>query len=147
MNERGQYCYPFPRPMVTVDLICLTECDGRTHILLIQRGHDPFAGRWALPGGFVDESEALEHAALRELREETGIESTEIDQFRTYGDPGRDPRGHTITIAFIARFPEKARAAGSDDASDARWFPVDELPPLAFDHARIIHEALEAYRK
>lgn len=146
MTERKEHCYPFPRPSVTVDVACFAPVDGAIHILLIQRGHDPFAGRWALPGGFVDENEALDAAALRELHEETGLGEVPITQFRTYGDPGRDPRGHTVTVVYIARFPERAQVAGSDDASDARWFPVDALPPLAFDHVRIVPEALTAYR-
>jgi 8-oxo-dGTP diphosphatase len=146
MNEPLQYCYPYPRPMVTVDLACFAERDGRTYVLLIERGHEPFAGRWALPGGFVDPNEPLDHAALRELEEETGLEHAPIEQFRAYGDPGRDPRGHTITIVYVARFPERSAVAGSDDARNADWFPVDALPPLAFDHDRIIPEALEHYR-
>jgi 8-oxo-dGTP diphosphatase len=115
-------------------------------VLLIERAHGPFEGRWALPGGFVDEHEPLERAALRELREETGLQLDEVVQFRTYGDPGRDPRGHTITVVFIAPVRERAAVAAADDAARAGWFPVDELPPLAFDHDRIIPEALAAYR-
>jgi 8-oxo-dGTP diphosphatase len=145
MTGRDRYCYPYPRPMVTVDIACFAEYGGRTHILLIERGHDPFEGRWALPGGFVDENEPLERAALRELAEETGIPGAPIEQFRAYGDPGRDPRGHAVTVVYIARFPERAAAAGADDARSAGWFPTDSLPPLAFDHARIIGEALEHY--
>ena len=146
MSEPREYSYPYPRPTVTVDVACFAEWGGRTHVLLIERGHDPFAGRWALPGGFVDEDEPLDRAALRELEEETGLAGAPIEQFRAYGDPGRDPRGHTITIVYVARFGERPAVAGSDDARSADWFPVDALPPLAFDHDRIIPEAFEHYR-
>lgn len=141
-----QYCYPFPRPAVTVDVACFAAGGGRAHVLLIQRSHEPYAGRWALPGGFVDEHEALEAAALRELREETGLDGVAVEQFGAYGDPGRDPRGHTVTVAFLAVLASRAAVLGADDATDARWFPIDALPPLAFDHDRIIADALRRYR-
>jgi 8-oxo-dGTP diphosphatase len=147
MSERKQHCYEYPRPAVTADIACMFEDDGGLRILLIQRAHDPFAGRWALPGGFVDENEALDAAAHRELKEETGLEGVEVEQFGAYGDPGRDPRGHTVTIAFLARLDTQAQVAGADDASDARWFPVDALPALAFDHDKIIADAVRAYRR
>ena len=144
--ERKQYCYPFPRPAVTADVACFAEEDGRAYILLIQRNHEPFAGRWALPGGFVDELEALEAAALRELEEETRLTGVSVEQFGAYGDPGRDPRGHTVTVAFLARLDRRVEATGSDDADRAEWFALDELPPLAFDHDRIIADAVRRYR-
>ena len=147
MTERRQYCYPFPRPAVTADVACFAEEAGRTWLLLIRRNHEPFAGRWALPGGFVDEDESLERAAERELREETGLDGLALEQFGAYGDPGRDPRGHTVTVAYMARLPRRADATGSDDASEAAWFPVDDLPPLAFDHDRVIADAVSHYRK
>jgi 8-oxo-dGTP diphosphatase len=146
MDDKGQYCYRFPRPSVTADVACFAEEDGRTWLLLIQRNHDPFAGRWALPGGFVNEDEPLERAALRELEEETRISGIALEQFGAYGDPGRDPRGHTVTIAYLSRLAQRLEATGSDDAANADWFPVDELPPLAFDHDRIIADALRRYR-
>jgi len=144
--ERKQYCYPFPRPAVTADVACFAEEDGLAYILLIQRNHEPFAGRWALPGGFVDELEALEAAALRELEEETRLTGVSVEQFGAYGDPGRDPRGHTVTVAFLARLDRRVEATGSDDADRAEWFALDELPPLAFDHDRIIADAVRRYR-
>jgi 8-oxo-dGTP diphosphatase len=137
-----KYCYDYPRPSVTVDVACLAEHEGRTFILLIERAHEPFAGHWALPGGFVDEDESLERAIARELEEETGLAGVAMEQFRAYGDPGRDPRGHTVTIAFVARLPRCIAATGADDAARAEWFAVDELPPLAFDHDRIIGDVL-----
>lgn len=141
------YCYPFPRPAVTADVACFALENGHLHVLLIQRGHPPFEGRWALPGGFVDENESLEVAALRELEEETCVVDVPIEQFGAYGDPGRDPRGHTVTIAYLAVLPHTVEATGSDDARNARWFPVDALPPLAFDHDRIIGDAIERVRR
>jgi 8-oxo-dGTP diphosphatase len=147
MSDPRQYCYPFPRPMLTADVACVAEEGGRAYLLLIQRNHEPFAGRWALPGGFVDENEGLEAAAARELREETGVEGLTLEQFGAYGDPGRDPRGHTVTVAYLARLARRVAATGGDDAAGAEWFPVDALPELAFDHDRIIADALRRYRE
>jgi 8-oxo-dGTP diphosphatase len=141
-----QYCYDYPRPSVTVDIACFAKREGRPHVLLIQRAHPPFEGGWALPGGFVDEHEPLERAATRELEEETGIVCTDLEQFRAYGDPGRDPRGHTVTILFIATLPECVTVSGMDDAAQADWFPLDALPALAFDHHRLVPEAFDRWR-
>ena len=138
-----QHCYPFPRPMVTVDIVCIAGVGGTPKVLLIQRGHDPFEGHWALPGGYVDAQESLEEAASRELSEETGLSTQRLEQFRAYGDPGRDPRGHTITIVFVATFDEPPAVTGSDDAAAADWFSVADLPPLAFDHATILDDVLK----
>lgn len=138
----GPYSYPFPRPAVTADVVCFANVEGRLHVLLIERNHPPFAGCWAIPGGFVDENESVEDAARRELLEETTISIDDVEQLHTYSEMGRDPRGHTITVAFIARFDRCVPATGSDDAARAEWFHVDELPPLAFDHDRIIADAI-----
>jgi 8-oxo-dGTP diphosphatase len=144
----AQYCYDFPRPAVTVDVVLLRAPRASTaagEILLIRRGHPPYAGQWALPGGFVDEGEPLEDAARRELREETHLEILELVQVGAFGKPGRDPRGRVISIAYRARLeagPAETRAG--DDADEARWWPLDELPALAFDHAEIIRTALDA---
>ena len=138
------YTYDYPRPAVTVDTAIFTRQDGTWRILLVQRGHDPFAGRWALPGGFVDEDEDLADAAARELKEETCAEGVPLVQCGAYGTPGRDPRGHTITVVYAAALdavPAGVRAA--DDAADAQWFPVDDLPALAFDHDQIIADCCE----
>lgn len=142
-----QFCYDHPRPAVTVDIACFAEEDGTASILLIQRSRAPFEGRWALPGGFVDEHEALDAAARRELEEETGLTRAEIEQFRAYGDPGRDPRGHTVTVVFLATFDRCEPVEGMDDASDARWFTLDALPALAFDHDRVIAEAVDEWNR
>jgi 8-oxo-dGTP diphosphatase len=143
----NQFCYDHPRPAVTVDVACFAEEGGTASILLIQRSRAPFEGRWALPGGFVDEHEALDAAARRELEEETGLTQTEMEQFRAYGDPGRDPRGHTVTVVFLATFDRREPVEGMDDASDARWFTLDSLPALAFDHDRVIAEAFDAWKR
>lgn len=146
MNDRPRtFTYPFPRPALTADVVCLARDGGQIRVLLIERNHPPFAGCWAIPGGFVDENESLEDAARRELLEETTLSGVTIEQFGAYGDPGRDPRGHTVTVAFIARLDECTPVVGSDDAARAEWFPVDELPPLAFDHDRILADALRRY--
>jgi len=133
------YSYEHPRPMVTTDIVVLRQGDGGPEILLIQRGNEPFQGRWALPGGFVDEHEDLEDAARRELQEETGLSGLKLNQLCTVGTPGRDPRGHTISVVYVAACPANASTAiAGDDADDARWFLLDELPELAFDHEAIL---------
>lgn len=133
------YTYDHPHPAVTVDIAAFTLVRRRLRLLLIRRGREPFAGRWALPGGFVDPEEDLPDAARRELAEETGITSRTLDQFGAFGRPGRDPRGRTITIGFLAALPERSTAArAGDDASDAEWFDLESLPALAFDHAELI---------
>jgi 8-oxo-dGTP diphosphatase len=138
------YTYEYPRPAVTVDALVATRGAPR-EVLLVRRKHPPFAGLWAIPGGFVEEEEDLEPAVLRELEEETGLRGVRLHQFRTYGTPGRDPRGRTISVVYVALLPEASappRVSGGDDAAEARFFRADRLPDLAFDHARIIEEAL-----
>lgn len=133
-----------PSPvLLTVDCVVFGVRDDRLEVLLIERGHPPFRGRWAIPGGFVDPPESLEAAARRELEEETGLRDLTLEQLHAFGDPGRDPRGHTVSVAFysVVRSAEHA-PAGADDASDARWFPVNELPRLAFDHDLVVELAL-----
>ncbi len=113
-------------------------------VLLVQRGHPPFAGEWALPGGFVNIDEPLEAAAARELEEETGLKGVDLEQLHTYGDPERDPRGRVVTVAYLGVLPTDAsqEVQGADDAAQARWFPIEALPRLAFDHAEIIRDGL-----
>lgn len=133
------YSYSHPRPMVTTDIVVLRQGDAGPEILLIQRARDPFAGRWALPGGFVDENEDLEDAARRELREETGLTGLRLSQLCTVGTPGRDPRGHTISVVYVAACPTPMSGVhAGDDAAEARWFSLGALPELAFDHAAIL---------
>lgn len=140
------YCYEFPRPAVTVDVALFRRDGDHWSILLIRRGNDPFAGKYALPGGFVDEMEPLADAARRELREETSIEVDRLHQLRAYGEPGRDPRGHTVSIAHCAVVDRAVTAASGDDADAAEWFRIDQLPGLAFDHDQIVHDAVEWLR-
>ena len=132
----------YPRPMLTVDTVVLT-LEETPSILLIQRGNPPFVGAWALPGGFVDEGETVAEAAPRELGEETGLRVEPLEMLGVYDTPGRDPRGWTVSVVYLARIPARVEVKGGDDASDARWFVVDELPELAFDHAVIVADALK----
>jgi 8-oxo-dGTP diphosphatase len=136
------YCYEYPRPSVTVDIVLFYQAKEGLEILLIQRAKEPFKEYWALPGGFVDENESLEDAAARELLEETTLRRARFKQIGAFGTPGRDPRGHTISIVFAAILKSKPKVEGSDDAKDAAWHPVKRLPKLAFDHKKIIHMAL-----
>ncbi len=134
-------------PVVTVDVVIFTLRHDDLLVLLIQRGHPPFEGLWALPGGFVGPDETLEEAALRELEEETGVRDVYLEQLYTFGDPGRDPRGRVITVAYFALVPStEMEVRGGSDASTARWWSVYHLPALAFDHARIVNYALTRLR-
>jgi 8-oxo-dGTP diphosphatase len=128
---------------VTVDTVLVTVGErGELRVLLIQRSHDPFAMHWALPGGFVDQDEDLEDAARREMLEETGGKLGPMVQLGAYGTPGRDPRGHTVGIAFLAICgPGEIDGRAGDDAADCRWFALRRPPKLAFDHATILKDA------
>ena len=142
------YTYDYPRPALTVDCVIFgLDESAKLKILLIQRGHDPYEGQWALPGGFVDMDEPLEEAALRELKEETGVENVFIEQLYTFGSPHRDPRGRVVTVVYYALINlAEYRIAADSDARDVRWFPVDDLPTLAFDHAAILEVAIKRLR-
>lgn len=132
----------WPKPSVTVDAVVVDRADGHARVLLIRRRNPPFQGSWALPGGFVEPFEPLEKAARRELEEEARLRPQNMDQMRAFGDPGRDPRGWTISVVFLALLsPEEAQAArpqAGDDAREIGWFDLEALPPLAFDHAEIL---------
>jgi 8-oxo-dGTP diphosphatase len=142
MAKAGHFEYPYPRPALTVDAVVWTLFNTQLHVLLIQRKHDPFVGKWALPGGFVDAGETLEHATKRELLEETGVEVRKLWPVGTYGDPGRDPRGWTVSGVSYAVLPfRQAAAKAGDDAADTKWFPMNKLPACAFDHAQILRDA------
>ena len=134
-----------PKIFVTVDVVLFRKINSSYEILLIQRLNDPFKDYWALPGGFVDENEELETAAKRELFEETDIQLFQVKQLKAYGNPKRDPRHHTISVAFIGEIDSLAEAKAKDDAKAVKWFSVDELPALAFDHAEIIRDAIEKH--
>jgi len=144
----GKYVYDYPRPALTVDIVVFTLRDNHLQVLLIQRGAEPFKDMWALPGGFVQMSEALETAALRELEEETGVQDAYLEQLYTYGDPQRDPRGRVVSVAYFSLIPSSntVRPERDSDAASANWFPVDNLPTLAFDHAEIIAYATRRLR-
>ena len=137
------YTYEYPRPSVTVDIVVYGYDGGKQlKLLLIKRGSDPFKGSWALPGGFVDMDENLETAALRELEEETGVKDLFVEQLYTFGNPGRDPRGRVISVAYFSLVNlQDHPAVAASDAAKAEWFPLNELPELAFDHSDIIKTA------
>lgn len=140
--EENKYCYRYPHPAVTTDCVIFGFDGERLQVLLIERGIEPFKGRWAFPGGFIKMDETAEQGALRELKEETGMENAYIQQFHTFSNPNRDPRERVITIAFYAlvRIQE---VKGGDDAASARWFPLDEIPALAFDHDHMLRMATQ----
>jgi 8-oxo-dGTP diphosphatase len=140
------YTYEYPRPALTVDVVVFTIRQRRLQMLLVQRGGEPFAGQWALPGGFVRMDESLEAAAVRELHEETGVQGAYLEQLYTYGEPQRDPRGRVVTVAYFALMPSDQPLQRGADAAAAAWYPVDELPPLAFDHSEIATYALRRLR-
>ena len=131
---------------VTVDVVIFTIREGTLHVLLVRRAGPPFAGRYAIPGGFVHEDESLEAAARRELLEETGVRDVYLEQLYSFGDPGRDPRGRVVTVAYFALVAGGRALTAGTDADEARWWPVSELPHLAFDHDRILAYALERLR-
>jgi 8-oxo-dGTP diphosphatase len=142
----------YPAIAVTVDVVALTIRDGRLCVLLVERGEHPFAGRQALPGGFV-RAETLDAAALRELGEETGLRPGEgalsrvhLEQLRTYGDPERDPRMRVISVAYLAFAPELPDPRSGSDAAGADWVPVERVGGLAFDHDAILADGLERAR-
>lgn len=134
----------YPRPMLTVDVVVLAATETGRSVLLVQRGNPPFRGSWALPGGFVEQGEEVVEAAPRELAEETGLRVGELRLLGVYDRPGRDPRGWTVSVVYLACVPSETAVAGADDAADARWFAADGLPELAFDHALILADALAA---
>jgi 8-oxo-dGTP diphosphatase len=125
-------------------VVLFTIDDSRLKLLLISRASEPFAGQWALPGGFLEIDEDLKDGALRELREETGVSGIYLEQLRSFGRPGRDPRERVISVAYYALAPcERLTVRAASDAAEASWFPVADLPALAFDHAQIIQAAHE----
>jgi len=131
---------------VTVDVVLFTIRDRRLQVLLIKRKIKPFANRYALPGGFVLQNESLDAAAVRELREETGVDRVYLEQLYSFGDPRRDPRGRVITVAYYALVPNKQALHAGTDAAEAAWFSADALPPLAFDHRKIVDYAHQRIR-
>ena len=140
--NKGAYTYDYPRPAVTADSVVFCNGSDGLSVLLIERANDPFKGCWAFPGGFMDMEENAEDCAKRELKEETGMEVRSLEYLGTFSEVNRDPRGRTITIAYYA-VVEKSDVIGAYDASQARWFPIDSIPSLAFDHEEILRAALK----
>jgi 8-oxo-dGTP diphosphatase len=133
-----KFTYDYPRPMVTVDIAIVTREAG-PRVLLIRRKNSPFAGMWALPGGYVNMDESLEDAARRELMEETGVKAARLEQVHTFGAPGRDPRGRTITVLYLAQIdPSRVKLQAADDAAQVAWHRLDRPPRLAFDHREML---------
>jgi len=131
------YFYKYPRPAVTVDAILISK---QNSVLLIQRSGEPFKGKWALPGGFIELHESLETACHRELEEETSLKVEKFTQFKAYGSVDRDPRGRIISVIFYSLQNVESIPVAGDDAVNAKWYPLGQLPELAFDHQQIIDE-------
>lgn len=140
------FTYKYPRPAVTADCIVITK-EAEPKVLLIQRGIDPYKGCWAFPGGFMNMDETTEQCAFRELEEETGLKIGEVHQIGAYSRVDRDPRGRTITVAYLAVVDAPIAVIGQDDAAKAQWFPLSALPELAFDHADIMRDAVRKYKE
>lgn len=144
--ENKPYCYKYPHPAVTTDCVIFGFDGTQLNVLLVKRGGEPYAGWWAFPGGFLNITESAEVGALRELQEETQLTPAYVEQFHTYTDPDRDPRERVITIAYLA-LVNIQQVKGADDAKEARWFPLDQIPHLAFDHGIILHDAMGCLRQ
>lgn len=139
-----EYTYRYPRPAVTADCIVITR-DADPKVLLIQRGNEPYRGYWAFPGGFMDMDETTEQCAVREMMEETGLDVSELKQIGCYSKVDRDPRGRTITVAYLVVIASPVPVRGQDDAAKAEWFSLSAIPKLAFDHDEIISDAISLY--
>ncbi len=140
------YTYKYPRPAVTTDCVVFTQ-EEEPKVLLIQRGNEPYKGCWAFPGGFMNMEETAEECAVRELKEETGLTVTRIQQIGAYSKVNRDPRGRTISIAYLAIVDAPTAVSGMDDAAKAAWFPLSSLPDLAFDHQDIMADAIALFNR
>ena len=140
------YTYKYPRPAVTADCIVITR-EAEPKVLLIQRGDEPFKGGWAFPGGFMNMDETTEQCAIRELEEETGLKVNEVHQIGAYSKVDRDPRGRTVTVAYLAIVDTPIEVKGQDDAAKAQWFLLSALPELAFDHDEIMRDAVKKYEE
>ena len=148
MEKDGKYCYKYPHPAVATDCVIFGYEGTGLKILLIERGGEPFRGCWAFPGGFLEIDEDAATGARRELHEETGLALDSLEQLCTFSAVNRDPRERVISIAYFTLIPlEGCRVKGGDDARRAAWFPLDELPPLAFDHAEILQVAMDRLRE
>lgn len=139
------YTYPYPHPSITADCVVFGYDKHRLYVLLIRRKHPPCMDMWAFPGGFMNIDEDVESCARRELLEETGLGVARLYQFGVYSAPDRDPRERVVSVAYYTLIP-LCMVKGADDAAEARWFPVDDLPPLAFDHDRMLADSLRNMR-
>lgn len=153
-NHTETYTYRYPRPAVTADVVLITYHEDQLQVLLVQRKHEPFAGSWALPGGFIEMDEDLRTAALRELEEETGVSATKswyVKQLHAYGAPDRDPRYRTISVAYLAlassEMLEKQVIRAASDAEEVEWWNLTDLPELSFDHSQIVSDAARMLRR
>lgn len=144
--EELNYHYKYPHPSVTTDCVVFGFEDEKLNVLLIERGGEPFKGRWAFPGGFLNMDESAEDGARRELFEETGLKTAYIKQLHTFSSPDRDPRERVISIAYYA-LVKQGEVKGGDDAALAKWFPINDVPELAFDHELVLRKALAELRK
>ena len=140
------YTYKYPRPAVTTDCVVFTK-EEEPKVLLIQRGNEPYKGYWAFPGGFMNMEETAEECAVRELKEETDLTVKQIQQIGAYSKVDRDPRGRTVSIAYLAIVDAPTAVSGMDDAAKAAWFPLSSLPDLAFDHKDIMADAIALFNK
>ena len=148
MSEDKRFCYRYPHPAVTTDNVIFGFDGEALNVLLIQRGMEPHKGRWAFPGGFLNMDETAEEGAARELKEETDVEDVYLEQLQAFSTVDRDPRERVITIAYYALVRQKDyHVIGADDAADARWFKLKELPPLAFDHEYILKMAIKRLKE
>ena len=145
MSEQ-KFCYKYPHPSVTADCVIFGFDGVSIKVLLIQRGIEPFKGKWAFPGGFMKIDETAEECAKRELEEEAGLKNASVEQFHTFSDVNRDPRERVITVAHYA-LVKLSEVKGGDDAASARWFAMDEVPSLAFDHDRILRMAVNRLKE
>ena len=144
---KGKYIYDYPHPAVTTDCVIFGyDTKEGLSVLLVKRGIEPFKDCWAFPGGFIRMDEDTETGARRELKEETGLDTSYVEQFGCFSDVNRDPRERVITIAYYA-LVRKSEVKGGDDAADAHWFPIDTIPALAFDHDRILRVALKTLKE
>lgn len=146
MEDEKKYCYKYPHPAVTTDCVIFGFDGQQLKVLLIKRGIDPYKGHWAFPGGFLRMDETAEQGALRELKEETGLENAFVEQLGAFSEVKRDPRERVITIAFFA-LVNIQDVKGGDDAAEADWFRIDDMPTLAFDHDHILRVAQKLLRE
>jgi len=142
----SKFCYDYARPALGTDMLLFSKQDQTIYLLLIERKHDPFKDYWSFPGGFVEEGESCETAVLRELKEETGLDHTELHQIGVFSEPNRDPRGWIMTVAFAAWVDKNTLyPVAGDDAKNVKWFPMNEIPMLGFDHQVILDKAIATF--